>query len=435
MTPRRAGSLLSLAKKINRAFPRRLRNVVSSGAYLLYDALNSLRPQVWFVTGELQESQLPLAICLFVRTVRFRSYISNMIFGSTACFRYLGRTWIWNTNKLPREAEGSSVVISELDPRYAGLLCSKRGVLIPSWVIGEATLPRVHKVLKRKSAENTRRKIRQNSLDYEITHDQRHFDDFYHNMYVPYIRERYGSGAYISPQAQVQAQFDKGELLLVKKGDVSISGQLISYDGQCAGFEKLGVRDGNWEHVRDGALVASYEFTLRHVEQKGCRRVKFYRSRAFLMDGVLQLKRKMSQRIVAADRQKYLLRVLIDSQAVRALLVNLPFIHECGGGLHGAVFIGGETMLTIALLRTIQKQYFHPGMADVVVFQFSSQSAKAKDGSVLNQSPEVPACHAGDSTDPLRYRQLSRAEWTKLAQGLERAGIERAIAIYSKREI
>jgi len=58
-----------------------------------------------------------------------------------------------------------------------------------------------------------------------------------------------------------------------------------------------GVRGGNREYVQAGAVAALYEFALRHAEEKGCRKVKFYRSRAFLQDGALRFKRTLSQEL------------------------------------------------------------------------------------------------------------------------------------------
>lgn len=73
-------------------------------------------------------------------------------------------------------------------------------------------------------ARSALRKIRQHSLEFEITHDQRHFDDFYDNMYLPHIKLRYGDSALVVPRKRFQENFDKGELLLIKKGANSSQG-------------------------------------------------------------------------------------------------------------------------------------------------------------------------------------------------------------------
>lgn len=432
MISRYAISMFSFSKKIYRSLPRRLRDVISPTAYFLFDLMNSLRPEVWNVTGELRNCQLPLSMCLFTRTDRFRSYISTLIFGSSASTRYLGRTWFWNTRKLSKGTEGASLVFCEIDPRCTKLLWEERGLSIPAWILGEAALPRSPRELNRKSAQYARRKIEQNSLEFEITHDQKRFDDFYDSMFVPYIKLRHGGSAYIVPRNLAQKDFDQGELVLVKQKGECISGLITTYEGSSVNLLKAGVRDGNWNYVRDGALVAAYEFALRHAEEKGCRKVNFNRSRAFLKDGVLKFKREMSQRIVGADRQMYMLRILRDSQVARLLLENMPFIFEHLGGFHGAVFVQDEITLAVQTLREIRKQYYHPGMKDLIVFQFSSCLPANEEEFVPAPLPGLPIMIPTEPTDPFEYKQLPRAEWMELIQGLGCVGIENAIAIYPR---
>ena len=253
-------------------------------------------------------------------------------------------------------------------------------------------------------------------------------------MHVPHASQHFGEGMHVYPRIDAQADFEKGELLLVRKQGEYISGLLITYKDSCMCLRILGVRDGNREYVRDGAIAALYEFALRHAEEEGCRKVKFYRSRAFLQDGVLRFKRTLSQRIVTPDRHKFLLRIVSESAASRAFLENSPFIFERYGKLHGAVFLNGETPLTLAALRKINKEHFHPVMSQLVVFQFSPEMTNGEAGASSVLIPELAAHHPTDPSDPLRYEQLSNAEWTDLIRGLECTGIRQAVAIYPKQE-
>jgi predicted RNA-binding Zn-ribbon protein involved in translation (DUF1610 family) len=433
-TPSGAGRRFPFAKKIYRALPKGLRVFISPVTYYFYGLLNSLKPQVWSVTGVVQGSQLPISVCLFTAKDQSRSYFSKLIFGPSARTRYLGRTWVWNTQKVPKAASDSSLVFSEIDAPYLKLLRGGCGIIIPAWVFGEAELPRSLRERQRQSAKDTLRKIRQHSLEFEISHDQRHFDDFYDNMYVAYIKQRHGGSAYVVPRKRVQKSFDKGDLLLVKKQGEYIAGIIITYEGSCACLLWLGVRDGNWDYVRDGAIVASYEFSLRHAEEKGCRKVKLYRSRAFLQDGPLRFKRKLSQRIVEPDHNKFLLRILSDSHATRAFLENTPFMFERFGELHGAVFVNGDTPLTLQALREINKEHFHAGMSKLVVFQFSPLTMAGESGFAAALSPELSANNSTDPSDSLRYKQLPRADWTDMIWGLGCTGIGQAVAVYPQDE-
>ena len=427
--PRGAALLVSLAKKGYRALPKSLRVSVSPITFYLYDLLNTLRPQVWIFTGDMQGSLTPISVCVYTQSAETRSYVSRLFFGPDARSRYLGRSWVWNTQKLPKAARECSVVFSEIEARFLRYLRAGCGMVIPSWVRGEAELPRSAKQLRRRSVEPVRRKIRQNSLEYEITTDQARFDDFFDNMYLPYITKRYGDSGHVAPRKRVQAAFDRGELLMVKKQGEHIAGQLIFYEGSTACMAWIGVRDGKWEYVRDGAQLALYEFTFRRVEEQGCRKLDMTRSRPFLNDGVLRLKRAWSQRIVEAASNKFLMRIVSDSDATRAFLEKMPFLFESFGEFLGAFFVKGETPLTLEALQRIGKDYFHDGMSRLVVFQFSPQSTTAESEFAATPLSGLSAIDSRDPTGTFRYQQLSRADWADLIRGLGFTGIGRAIAI------
>lgn len=432
-TPRDAFRHFAFAIKMYLALPRPLRALVSPIGYFFYALLNDLRPEAWKLDGEMPGSNLPISVCLYSTNVQTRSYISNLIFGPSCRSQYLGRTWVWKTHALSKAASGSGLLINEIDKPYLTLLRAGSGVVIPSWVCGQVDLTRWLKERKGKRNREVLRLIRQNSLQGEITHDQRHFDDFYDNMYVVYIKKRYGDTAFIVPRSRMQASFDKGELLLVKKNGEPISGQMITYKGSCASLTWLGVRDGKWEYVKQGTQVASYEFSFHRAEERGCRKLDLAKSRPFLRDGLLQFKRALKQNIVGVVPHKFLLRILSDSPATRAFLENTPFIFERFGKLHGAVFVKSDMPLTRELPRETYKEHFHAGLSQLVVFQFSPLTASADGGFAQNPTPDLSIINAMYPSDPLQFKLLSRAEWTELLCGIGSVAIGQAIAIYPNR--
>lgn len=192
----------------------------------------------------------------------------------------------------------------------------------------------------------------------------------------------------------------------------------------------MGIRDGNWEFVRNGASVACYAFTFQRAEEKGCQSLDLTRARPFLNDGLLRFKKTWGIRLSKPVSHKYLLRVVSDSHATRAFLGNTPFIFERFGELKGAVFVNGETPLTIETLREIQHEHFYAGMSELIVFQLSSRQAIEGDGVSQNLPAALAANDAVDPSDAIHWKQLPRAEWMDLIKGLGFAGIKHAIAIY-----
>jgi hypothetical protein len=417
----------SLVKRVYRLVPLRIRELISPPVYAICGILDAVRPKVWSVAGDGQGG--PMRVCLETSTPLSMTYISELIFGPSREACNLGRTWVWRLQKLPKAAYGSSLLFSEFDARFLRWMRPGGGVAIPSWVVGEAVLPRGAEERNSKGAKNRRRSILHNSLEFDVTRDPGHFDDFYDNMYLPYIKDRFGDGAGITPRGRLRKMFDDGELLRVKRNGEYLAGMLIDYQGDSAGLRIIGVRDGNWAHVQAGAIAALYEFSLNHLERRGCLRVKLFRSRAFLQDGVLRAKRRLSQRIVGIDPRMFTLRVLTDSPATRRFLEGAPFIFERLGKLRGAVFVACGTELTVETLGEINRKYFHSGMSELIVFQFT-QRPGVEDGEPKSLvGPVLADEDAQERSHSVRYRKLPRVEWEDLICGLGATCIAQAVAI------
>jgi hypothetical protein len=278
--------------------------------------LRRLRPEIWIVSGEEQSSHLPLSVCIYVATNENRVYLQNLIFGSSFEARFAGRTWLWNVfKKTPKDAGDCSVIIADVHERHLKLAGARAGVVIPTWVRGYVDLPRGREVMNRDSVKDIQRRIRRLGYEYEVTRDLKSFEYFHQNMYLPYSKGRYGDGAVMMTKEVIRADFDKGELILIKKQGEYISGVLLTYDGEIAKMPYLGVRDGSWELVSEGAISSGYEFALQHLESIGCRKLILGQSRPFLKDGVLQFKKKYGHKIMEADIHKFLTKIVWDTDA------------------------------------------------------------------------------------------------------------------------
>jgi hypothetical protein len=302
------------------------------------------------------------------------------------------------------------------------------GIVIPAWVRGYVDLPRGPEVMKRDSVKDIQRRIRREGLEFEVARDLKSFDYFYKNMHVPYLKKRYGDGAVLSSREEIKAQFDKGELILVKKQGEYISGALVSYEGELASFPYLGVLDGRGDFVAGGAISASYEFVLQHLETTSCRKANFGQSRAFLNDGVLRFKKKYEYEIVNSTIHKFLTKVVSDTNATRAFLRNNPFIMERSGKFYGVVFLDGEVPPAPQTLQEINKQHSHAGLSKLLVCSFSPGDATTRSEErepLPNLKPDASSCPPGQP----HHEYLSQADWKSLIGGLGAIGIDKVIAI------
>lgn len=388
--------------------------------------LRRLRSEVWVLTGEERNSHLPLSVCLYATTQEYKSTLQSLIFDSFQA-TYLGRGWLWKAFRgLPPAAAGCSVVIAEVHERHVKWMGKSSGIVIPAWVRGHVPLPRGHEVMKRFSIKNILRKIRQQKLESEATRDAQVFDYFYHRMYVPYAKARFGDGAFVFPWDETKAKFDRGELVMVRQRGEYIAGELIVYgEGNTAFMPLLGVLDGSWEIVAVGALAATYEFALQHLEKRGCRTVDFGKTQAFLNDGVLRFKKKFGHVIAGGSEHKYLVSVTRDTRAARAFLESNPFLFEHDGGLRGAVFVDQASPTPEVLLEVYKEQY-QLGLLEIVVF-FFSQDGPGGDDQPDPQRAWIPATDSAQRGPT--YQVLAKADYEPFLRRLGPLGIAAAVSI------
>lgn len=392
------GTLLTLAKRLYYRLPVRL-HWVSSPAVFCYRFLKRLRPELWLVTGEERSSHLPLSV-LCAASNQSKAYLRKLIFKPPFHEQNLGRTWVWNILKrLQKAAPGCSVILTEVEKSHCRLLGRKGWFFIPSWVRGEAPLPRDPSVMKSRSVQSDLRRIRKCALDFEVTRDRRRFDDFYHTMYLPYATRAHGDMALTLSYKDMRAKSPNFELLLVRTPERDIAGILIVYDGTCARLGSLGARDGLPDDLLGSAVGALFHFSLQYLEGRHYAKATLGYSRAFLRDGVLRYKKKWSQRIISTFHGGFALKLLSDKPAIRAFLQNNPFIIESGKSLYAAVFVDTEQPLTWKELTQIDKDYYYAGLSGVFVYPLPGRGTPVHNGVPPELSGRVALRSWGEIVD------------------------------------
>lgn len=361
-----------------------------AGIALLLD----LRIELWIVDGNERSSGLPLSI-LCSAYGEDKNYVLDLMFGDSHRERYLGRFWLWHISKaIPATASGCSMVLAEILESQMRFTGSGDCLYIPTWVVGEVKLPRdaaaTHKV------SGDLRRIRRHGFQAEITRDPTRLDDFYHNMLVPYGTKRFGLCADLAPYERLKKAFPCCDLLLIKNQEQSIAGQLIWYQGECPQLWEMGVRDGNENYVKDGASNALYHFGLQHLQGKGYKKAWLGWSRPFLRNGVLQYKRKWSQKLTVSANYGFAFRVLSHTPATKAFLCNNPFIFKRDDRLFGAVFVDGDKQLSAEDIQQIDKDYFHPGLVKLSIYRLEREHLPAPNVVPPGLSERVEVCYAGD---------------------------------------
>ncbi len=355
------------------AVPPRLRGAIGALRWVVsrpvaaVQWLRRLRVDVWLAEGEELHSGSPLSVLCAV-SEHEQKYLLELIFRKPYRRGHLGRHWLWNIAESPSAtASACSLVILETDESHlkCALARSHNSYFIPGWVFGEVTLPRDPEATRKVNGDL--RRIRRHGLQFEITRDPGQCDDFYNNMYVPYISKIFGDRAILVSGQRMQADMAFSDLLLIRNQEQTIAGQLLMHyeSGSCFGI--MGVRDGNRDNVKAGAACALYHYGFQYLQDQGHRKAWLGWSRPFLNDGVLQFKKKWSQRIVKSEFDGFVLTVVANTPGSTAFLCNNPFLFKRDGHFFGAVFLDAEQPPTTEAIEHIGKEFFHTGMARVCV--------------------------------------------------------------------
>ncbi|MCZ7564492.1 MAG: GNAT family N-acetyltransferase [Burkholderiales bacterium] len=337
----------------------------------------SFRVELRYAEGLGKGTCLPISI-LFAAADQDKEYLLRLVFEGPHRERRVGRYWLWNLQKAIRTVpDDCSMMIIETDASHLRFAQGGPWFLIPLWLLGQIDLPYEQRVTSKMKAE-LRRRIRRSDFRFEVTQDPGAFDDFYHRMYVPHIINTYGESALIESYEEMKGHLQDGELLLVRKDEQFIAGQLIRYLKAGPFLWQLGIRDNNRQYVQAGVAAACYHFCLQYLHEQGHVRAFLGWSRAFLKDGVLRFKRSLSQRIVPArNPDGFALRILSPTAATAAFLSRNPFILQRQGNLEGAVFVDDFEKLDPKQADQIQHEYFHPGLSRLLCYNFQGERAMA----------------------------------------------------------
>jgi hypothetical protein len=340
---------------------------------LIYRVIPYIYTDQWIITGTEISSQQNLTIMVNGGEEN-KNYLAELAFGSSRLEKYCGKKWLWKASfENRKKIEGYSLRITEVPAKISRFFKKRQDFYVPCWVHGEIDISENFPAIIQNnlSIRSDLRRIAKNGLYSEFTKKTEHFDLFYRKMYLPFIKERYGIRAFYDDRESLKNIFNKGGLILIKKGEEALAGSLIIYEKKIAHPYSFGVKDGNLDYVRLGAIGALYYFAFSHFREKGYGKVNLGHSRAFLKDGVLIYKKKWNLRIDGKHETGFLISLLSSTSGSRAFLVNNPFICIEKKKINGAVFVDTPQSFSQIDLTTIRKKYYMNGMDELYVYKFA----------------------------------------------------------------
>ncbi|MFO0793911.1 MAG: hypothetical protein U0586_07590 [Candidatus Brocadiaceae bacterium] len=300
---------------------------------------------------------------------RDSAFLLNKIYREEPEATRLGRMLVWKIPFLDKSPINATLI--EADRCFSPFFARRGFFAIPEWVLFtmDISMP-IEKVTRLcMSNRNNFRKIRKYSYQYEVGFDKEKLHLFYHTMYLPYICSRHGKLTVLTTLNQMEDLLQKGELLLVKRGDKYVAGQLIYKASPVPIVSYLGVKDGNFDLVKQGAVFALYYYTILWAKEKGYTKLDFGHCRSFLNDGIFLFKKRLGMRVQRSPRKHRILYLSVKSinPYLEQFFANNPLVHEDQGVLKGLLFVQKDDPSIKEAVETSSRKYSIPGLAGFTV--------------------------------------------------------------------
>lgn len=234
---------------------------------------------------------------------------------------------------------------------------------------------------------------REKKFSYRLANTAQDIENFYHNMYVPHVREQFGSAAWLSTLERMKSRAD-AQVFYVNDGTRDVAGELIAIrDGTLFRFNN-GVVSGQTSQGWHDAGNALYAQAILFGIDRGLRKMDMGLSRPFLNDGVYLYKRSWGAGVELdplANATLYFANPG-NSEGARAFLEMTPMAVFAQDGMVAQCHFG-SSIAEIDRGQT-EKSYRSPGLKALLLNARDGQTMHpfnfANEGHALTQARNNP---------------------------------------------
>ena len=363
----------------------------------VFIVFSQLRLPVYRYEGNNRWGDRTLTVFLRGKENGITPYFLKQLYSNTPKKKYLGKVFFPKIikGKYFKNLEADLILVG-IDEFFAKLLARQGYIVIPEWIMFKLNLAKpIPQGRKNKTLHENLKKIEKYGLSYEITKDFDRLKFFFNHMYMPYSIMKYGKLSIVGNLFHLSQIFENGLLLMVKKQDQWIAGFLIEVKDKIVCARYSGVKDGDFEYVKNGALAACYYFTISWARDQGYEWVDFGHCRPFFNDGAFRHKETWGMEICKSNR------LMIETKSVSGIKVcnnmngqfdfleNNPFICIDGGKLKSFIFSQQPSPLKTDYIQNSIKKFNIPGSKVLLFSSLSGFTQDAKDFASLQTSPKI----------------------------------------------
>ncbi|MBN1217555.1 MAG: GNAT family N-acetyltransferase [Anaerolineae bacterium] len=253
----------------------------------------------------------------------------------------IGRIALWRLSAQTQKwlAEDVDLVICELSPISPWIPKSLLTFTIPPWIYQVLVLPTpLETLLTGRRIEGIRRKIKKAQVAgfaYRFSQSKTDFDYFYYHMYTPFIKNRHGNLALITPyQHQWQRWFTRGGLVLViNKENKPVAGMLCYIANRTCFYIEGGILEARPDLFQQGINAVNIWYAIEWAYRHGAKIFNLGGTSPWRTNGSFIFKQRWGARVARRKRiygeRTFLAQNLLPS--LQEHINKLGFISEIDG--------------------------------------------------------------------------------------------------------
>lgn len=203
--------------------------------------------------------------------------------------------------------------------------------------------------LRRGTRQEATRMLRKYGYESRLTRELRDFEHFYHTLYMPYLRKRFGSGAVAVDLDRFLSECRRGAVLQLVRDDTVVGAALLRRIGNTMAIIWSALHPEMQLSSARGATDTMDYFSLLYAHLKGCRWLDFGPSRPDLEDGLLRYKSKWGAMITPGliPQSQIWLGCTGKSAVEHEFLRRHAFLTRTGRELTATVFLDGTAAANV----------------------------------------------------------------------------------------
>lgn len=222
-------------------------------------------------------------------------YLPSRFFADKPQRELLGSFPLWHLERRVDCLEpGADLTVIRAEQVSAPFFFRKNYLAVPGWLNMAGRVPDDPTSAGRanRSVKDDMRLGKREKLELIISASGTDFDFFYQTLYVPFMVRRHGDLAVIRDADWLRVHFHGGAVLWIVQGGARLAAFVVKKRKQTLYLLAVGVRNGDPNIARQGAIAALYYHAIQFAHQLGCSWIDFGAVRPSLSDGLLRFKRK-----------------------------------------------------------------------------------------------------------------------------------------------